>query len=222
MRHSTRPGTIIATGLVLILMISTANALFLEKRSALEVAGGWWNEANSVTASVGPTGQVTTAANDGGRISLGYVHWPRENLGLNISVGLLRSSADVRIIDRHFDVSSVNIIPIMLGIRYYLPPSTFSTSWRPYLTAGIGPVIGTVSKTAVNLDVIQESQSAVAFGSFLGAGLNIGLSRYFIFESSLGYRIINDFSETIAGRDNYSGPEINFGLGLLLNAGLGN
>ena len=63
-------------------------------------------------------------------------------------------------------------MPLFAGARFYFPESTYGSTWRPYASAEVGPVIGYESGTEVGEGVSVESRIRPAFGARLGGGLD--------------------------------------------------
>jgi len=113
---------------------------------------------------------------------------------------------------------SVFVSYIMVGLIYYPLyeldriesnvlddlPSFF----RPYLTAGIGPYFGWDVRW--DEDTITDANFATAMGAYPGVGLDLLLSRHFIFNIDLRYHFI-EFSEPLKDITDYSGPNVTAG-----------
>jgi len=183
----------------------------LEKRSRIELRGGIWPHGSKTAVRV--SGAETTTKTGGYMGGLAYNYWLQEDLAMTISllgmVGDLETKTAVSEVSTH----TVTIAPILMGVRYYLPRSSFETSMRPFLAAGVGPYIGSETKSEVNLTVLVEQNTVTAFGGFLGGGMDFILSRHFTLGINTGYHFMTDFTEPLGGRDNYSGPEFSFGFG---------
>jgi hypothetical protein len=115
------------------------------------------------------------------------------------------------------DVSSVTAtaVPILLGLKYYFPPSTYGRSVRPYASALVGPIIGSQTTSKVGTVIATESRTDMAVGGQVGAGLDFVISRHFAAEVAIGYNLMSDFEEPIGGRDNYNGGAFSLGFGYL-------
>ena len=76
---------------------------------------------------------------------------------------------------------------------------------RPYLTAGIGPYLGW--EVRWDEDNITDANFATAMGAYPGVGLDLLLSRHFIFNIDLRYHFV-EFSEPLKNTTDYSGPNV--------------
>ncbi|MBU0985020.1 MAG: outer membrane beta-barrel protein [candidate division Zixibacteria bacterium] len=170
---------------------------------------------SSVYTTIG-MGTVRTEAGSsgmGGGVSYGY--WIQENLAFSVSISGLTTEVDTEIDGGTVSSQTVVVAPILVGVRYYAPNSALTTDWRPYVTASGGPYIASQSKTEVGLEIVNEERTETAIGAYLGAGLDVRVSRYFLFGTGLGYHFVGAFSEEIGGRTDYSGAEFSLSVSLL-------
>jgi len=119
----------------------------------------------------------------------------------------------------------VSIGGVLMGIRYYLPESTLTTSFRPYLSGAIGSFVGTRTATDVNGDayggVITEIRTMGVMGGKIGGGADFLLNRHIMLGAGAGYNLMGDFPESIGNRKNYSGFEMHIGVSWLFGKGMG-
>lgn len=192
----------------------------LEKRSRVELKFGLWNLNSQSKSEIGANGVQTTATSDGPLGQLTYAYWVRENLAVTFSVGVLAGEYESSAGSGGVSTHVLSVLPILIGVRHYLPESALATSWKPYLAASIGSFIGAVSRSETGTQVITDSRTEAAYGGYLGGGLDIQLSRYFMVGANLGYNLMTDFSESLGGRKNYSGPEFGLGISFLFGRGV--
>lgn len=212
---------------------ATAQAGALEKRSRLELRFGLWNltQATNVLES----GSVQTTAGSSGMVgSFTYAYWLRENLAVNLTVGVLAAETTSHVGPQRVLQRTAGVIPVLLGVRYYPSESTLKTPFRPYLAVAAGPFVGFESKNDIAWDTdlasqyifqpgqqtasgsgVQGSRYTTTFGAHLGGGVDIQLSRHFMLGANVGYNFMAGFSDPLGGRDNYSGPELAIGLSFL-------
>jgi hypothetical protein len=208
---------IAATIMILLMAASLGQAQNLNGRSRIELGIGM--AARTQTAvEVGIAGVETDIDASGVLGTFGFVHWIQENLA--VTIGFNANAIDI---GTRVDFSGVNthtavISSISMGCRYYLPESTYGTGWRPYMSAAVGPFIGSESKVEVGTTVVAEDNTEVAFGGRLGAGMDIILSRLFMLGIFTGYNVMSDFSNPIGGRTNNSGPDFGVSISLLLGS----
>jgi hypothetical protein len=180
-------------------------------RSSIELNFGLW-AGPSVSNSTGLNSfraEAKAGAFVGGLV---LTHWVQEYLSVTVSGGLLagKASSSVNLMSVSQHVSSV--VPVLLGVRYYALGSTADGNVRPYLSAAVGPYIGSeVNNTILS----QESRSESAFGGRLGAGIDFFLGDHFKVGANAGYNVMGDFSAPVGARSNYSGADFSCGIGYI-------
>lgn len=103
---------------------------------------------------------------------------------------------------------SVSVSYITMGLIYYPMyemKDTFSevsSFLRPYLTAGIGPYFGWDARW--DDDDLTDADFTSTMGAYPGIGLDLLLSRHFLFNIDLRYHLV-EFSEPLKGVEDYSG-----------------
>jgi hypothetical protein len=187
----------------------------LKGRSSIELNIGFWHESK-VGNEISTAGNVSTAKSSGFIGGLSYGHWFQEGLSVNASIGLLSGEATSSVTLSGASQRASSVIPILLGVRYYLPESSFGTPVRPFLAAAVGPFLGVESK---NDFFSQESRSETALGARLGGGIDFLLGQHFKLGTTVGYNLMTDFSSPIGARKNFSGPEFTIGFGILFGGG---
>ena len=135
-------------------------------------------------------------------LGFGYSYWLREDLTLNVSMSFLAPEVGVRAGPVSFNTNGV--VAVLAGIRWYVP-SMASPTVKPYLMGSIGPYVG----SGVEVRSFTTSRvTEVSPGGYAGAGLDIQLHRDFMLGLRGGYNFVSDFSQPVAGRDNFSGFQI--------------
>ena len=187
----------------------------MERRSRIELRMGLRNHGGTTgaTTSVGPLGVETTAGANDVSFSLGYSQWLRGNVAGHATLGVLSVEASSRAGPLGVSQQAAVICPMIVGMRYYPRKLSLDTTFRPFLTAGIGLVTGIQSGSDVGLQVVQESGAMSTFGSRAGVGFDLGMGGSFVAIADLGYNLMTDFSDEIGGRRNYSGLEFGLGIG---------
>jgi hypothetical protein len=115
----------------------------------------------------------------------------------------------------YLDTRSVSVSYLTAGLIYY-PLSELdhvesnvlgglNSFARPYLTAGIGPYFGLDVRSAE--DYITEADFATATGGYTGAGMDLLLSRHFLFNVDVRYHFV-EFGEPLKGITDYSGANV--------------
>ena len=174
-----------------------------------------WSQSTGTRTEVSIGSVTTEVGSNGGMGGIAYTHWFEEKMALMVTARGM--SADVSTKVEGGNVSSVTptIAPVLFGLKYYFPRSTFGGKVRPFASVLVGPFIGTQSSTEVGLVVATESRTETAIGGQLGAGIDIVLSKRFMLGLAVGYNLMSDFEKPIGGSKNYSGGEFTFGFGYL-------
>jgi len=95
-----------------------------------------------------------------------------------------------------------------------------STQLKPYVSAGIGPVIGSgdgVRAGSGGASVGTGTQGTV--GGHVGGGVDVHLARSWSIGAGLGYNWMAEFSDPIGERDNHSGIHVQLTVGWLFGRG---
>ncbi len=197
--------------IILTAYISTAQDITLKGRSAIELNFGLWGGANASNAIM-VTGIQSEAKTSGFTGGIGYTYWLREYLSLTITAGLLSAQASTTINVFYVHQQSSAVIPLLLGIRFYLPNPEAGDDIRPFLSAAVGPYLGVEAK---NTMPSQEARTETAFGGRLGAGIDFLLGNHFKLSPQAGYHLMSDFKTTIGNRKNFNGGDFSLGIGYI-------
>ncbi|MEZ5357627.1 MAG: hypothetical protein R3F48_02270 [Candidatus Zixiibacteriota bacterium] len=200
---------------VLLFIVSTAQADVLNGRSRIGLFAGYAGRGGESKVIVSETGVNVSSGTGGAMGGLIFGHWLQENMAVTITISGHAIENDVTSGTSGVTTQTTTIGAIHPGIRYYFPKSALTSSWRPFLSATVGPFIGYEESTEVFTTITVESNTEIAFGAKLGAGLDIQLSRMFMIDVYTGYNLMTDFADPIGGRRNYSSGEFSFGLSYL-------
>jgi len=206
-----KTGTILSVLSALVLATTTTahtQDLSLTHRSSLELNIGFWSGgASNTISSSGVRAEVSAGAFVGG---LQFAHWLREYLAITVSASLLsgKVSTTVSLLSVTQKVSSV--APVLLGVKYYPFESAADGEVRPYLSAAVGPYVGSEESNTV---LAQESRTETAFGGRLGAGVDFLVTDHFKFGANAGCNVMADFDLPVGARSNYNGVDFQMGVG---------
>ena len=196
--------------LALPLLSLQAQDLQMKGRSSIEFTLGLWGGSKvSNTITEGTHYEAAVSAFAGGII---YGRWLQENLSFTLSSGILAGRASSTVRFTSVDQQASMVVPILLGLRYYLPEPSPDAAVRPYLCGALGPYIGF---EANNSTLSQDAHSEIAFGGRLGAGLDIIAAEHVKFGANAGYNLVSDFATPIGQRLNLSGADFSIGIGYL-------
>lgn len=211
MRRSRVRSLAVCLGFLFIPSLLFAQDLSTKGRSSLALEFGLWGGIGTST-SIGLTGTSSEMNGSGLLGGLTYAYGLEENLAVTVSAGVLavRASSTVGVSSISQHVSSV--MPILLGIRYYIPTPAPDVTVRPFLSAAVGSFIGSEVKNAV---LVQEARTETAFGGRLGVGIDFHLGSHFKLAALVGHHIMTDFASPIGGRKHYNGTGFSMGVGYL-------
>jgi len=168
------------------------------------------NSKSSVEVGIG--GVEINAGNEGLGGKVTYNYFVDDEFAINVSAGVISSSATVS--NSYFN-SSVNtslVMPIMFGLKYYFTKYSDKKSVRPYLSGAGGFLVGSETETGTTkVSVSTETATNVYFG----AGADFILGKLVKLNADIGYNLSSDFSEPIGARQNYGGPEFSIGIGFM-------
>ncbi len=190
----------------------SAAAQSLEKRHQIGLRFGVWNQLTEVRTEVGSGGVSTTVGGTGVLGGVAYGHWLKEHLALQISVSGMAARLHTEVGGSGVSTEIAVVAPLLFGMKYYFPRSTYGSSIRPFAAAGIGAMIGNQLETQSGTVVTVVARTETAVGGELGGGVDFLLSRHFLASLALGFNLMTDFSEPIGGSKNYSGPQVTLGV----------
>lgn len=206
---------------VLFLFVFTnIQADMLEKRSRIEFKTGMWRQVGNPSSQIDQDGISTSISNIGFSGALSYGYWMQENLAITFSLSYLASELESKIGAEDLSTEIIGVMPMMVGLRYYPLKTTLRTTWRPFVSAEVGPHFGFQSKSVAGMQSIRDSRAMTTFGGHLGGGVDIQVSRTFMLGADMSYNFIDDFIQPLGGSKNHSGPEFNFGVSYLFGKGL--
>lgn len=205
-------GTLLATLIFFCASSALAQGFSMKDRSVLEINLGMWG-GSKVSNTIGLTGIQSTANTSSFVGNLVYAYGLRENMAVTLSAGVLTAgaSADVGVLG--VSQQSGIVIPVLIGMRYYVPYPESGAKVRPFLSLGVGTYLGFEQSNSVGLTLVQESRSESTFGGRVGAGIDFYISSYFKFVANAGYNVMTDFSSPVTGRSNYNGGDFSLGVG---------
>lgn len=212
--------TLVVTLFLLLGVVSTAaasRAQSLVNRHRIGLRMGHWDSELPHEARQTCSGTVETNVKDL-LSAVYYSHRIEPSLAVHLTLkGLLaraRSSTGV-----WGDCSrAVVITSVLFGLRHY-PLSFVDSSLQPFLEAGAGPYFGVESWKQDVWCCDSTTRTESTFGGYIGGGLDVQMGRHLVADFNVGYNLMADFPNRIAGEDNYSGVEIGVGISVLLGQG---
>jgi Outer membrane protein beta-barrel domain len=202
--------TVIMT-IVLQSVAAFAQDYSLKGRSALELNMGFWggsNTSNTITTN-GIRSEAKTNGFLGGIL---YSHWIQEQVSATLSIGFLAGEATSTVSFSGINQHASIIVPVLIGVNYYLFNPAQEDAVRPFVSAAIGPYIGSETNNTI---LSQYAHSETAFGARFGAGIDILLGDHFKLGASAGYNVMSDFKNTVGAKSNYNGMDVLIGIGYI-------
>ena len=144
-----------------------------------------------------------------------YTHFLREDLALTLAVRALPETSGASIGPEGAFAGDASVVALPLGLRWYpRAGAPRRLTLEPYLTVGVGPVIGSSSGASLGPGgVFSGSRSGGTVGGVVGGGADIQLSRRWGLDLSAGFVWMGDFPDPVGGRDNHSGFDCRLGIG---------
>lgn len=151
---------------------------------------------------------------------LQYDRFLREDLALTFGARAMASNSSTVSADGAF-AGSFGIVIVPLGVRWNPMKGELHTrTVKPYLAAGLGPVIGSSEGAGMSLDAtFAGARTRASVGGTVAAGVDFHLGRHFTLGVEGGYQWMADFSDPIGARDNYSGFQFGVNIGCLFGKG---
>jgi len=186
-------------------------------RNRLDLRFGMWRTTGSEPAATVVAGSSTVDLLAGFQ----YARFVREDLAFTLGANVLPGDAGTVVSAEGVFAGDQTVVALPLGVRWNPTKGDLQArAVKPYLTVGLGPVIGSGSGASVSArGVFAGDMTEVTLGGYVGGGVDVHLSRHFSIGLTAGYDWMTDFSRPIGGRDNYSGFELSLSVGWLFGAG---
>ncbi len=166
------------------------------------------NSSSNATATIS---NVKAETNFTG--SVGYQYWFDNEWAVKTSVGFFQAKSDINFTD----VSTISIIPLLFGFRYYPNALYLGEAGRVYFGVNTGAYIGSGTKTGLSINNFGSSAiTETVFGINPNAGVDFFISKSFVISPIISYDLIAEFNELSTDNLNYSGLVLSVSIGLLL------
>ena len=192
-------------------LVTEAQPYTMKGRSCIELNLGLWHESKAGNES-GISGMISIAKTNGFIGGLSYNYWLQEYLSVTIAAGVLAAEATSSMTLRGMSQQASSVIPILLGVRYYVPKPSTDDQARPFLAVAVGPFMGFEAENSLSR---QGTRSETSLGLRLGGGIDILVSQDFKLGANVGYSLMTDYSTPIGARRNYNGPDFSLGFGII-------
>ena len=205
---SRRRLSLVALILIGFSIVIYAQDFSLKGRSEIEFNLGLWGGAK-VANTITTTSIRSEAKTSGLAGNLLYAYWLREHFSVTLSVGFLAGEASSTVSTSGLNQHASSVVPVLIGMRFYLADPIPEDAVRPFLSAAVGPYIGS---EATNTALSHEAHSESSIGGRVGAGIDFLLSRNFKLGASAGYNAMSGFETPVGARKNYSGGDFSLGV----------
>ncbi|MGB5849261.1 MAG: hypothetical protein WBH40_12280 [Ignavibacteriaceae bacterium] len=179
----------------------------LLSKHSIDLRVSFWNNSQSAV-SVGFHGFSVETGTGGISGEIMYNYYPNSVYSFYVSAGVMNTEVRVE----NLSTYTSTVIPIMMGMKYYIIDYYTDNPFRPYVSGSIGGLFGTESAVEI-LNVRTHTETAV--GGSAGFGTDIILGSLVKLQAEISYNLFTDFAEEIGGNKNYSGPEFSLGIGFM-------
>ena len=140
---------------------------------------------------------------------VGYSHYVHPQVAVEISIGVLNTDTFEQFGHSHAN----SIAPVLFGLRYSPEPIALSRSFRPFVSAAVGPYVHTVADA--NQVGAASSTTESAAGARFGTGADWYVARHFMLRAEADYHAVGSFDHPDALTDRASGFGFGFGMGFV-------
>jgi hypothetical protein len=189
-----------------------------ENRSSLEFSAGIWTGKEALQMPT-PVGFIHSN-HAGGPLEaeISYTHPLVKKFALTANVGLLAAQSTSFIdpvgLFPDFHQTTV-VVPILVGIRYFLPPVEQLSRATPYLSAALGVNLGYQTSRLLYDGYIGAQKFAFAPAGRLGTGLDYHFNNHVYLTLKVDYFVMTDFPVTVGERAGYDGLQLLLGTGMV-------
>jgi Caspase domain len=183
-------------------------------RNRLEMRTGMWHTGNNgATITTGYSGLDTFGG-------LGYTRYVREDLAVTVSLDALAIDSGSSVGTQGVGAGIVGGYAVPFGIRWNpLAARRRPQSLKPYLSVGIGPVVGMSQGSFVGRTISTGEVSHTTVSAQFGGGFDVHVAHSASLGITVGYNVMRNFSEQVGLRDNFNGAQVTLGFGWLFGKG---
>lgn len=193
-------------GIIILAFFSSIDASVF-KRSSLDLHLTFWSEAKS-EKGIDPEGLFEELDFSGLGARLVYNYHFNNRFSFFFSLGILTVQSTSNISVQDISSTSSEVFPILFGMKFYL----IGSNVKPYVSCGAGVFLAHEYR---KYNFISDStRFEAAVGVSPGAGVDFLLGDLMKFTAGASYNLISDYNDYIAGKSNFSGPEIHLGFGI--------
>jgi len=188
----------------------------LTGRNRIELNIGTWSAPRATYTPPLSAGADAVDVSTG----LQYTRFLREDLALTFGPRVLTSASEGTSLTGSY-AATVAIVSLPVGVRWNpMKGPLHMRAVRPYLSLGVGPLIGVASGGSVDAGgALAGSRTRATIGARPGAGVDLLLGRHFLLGVDAGYQWMVPFSDAVGARDSYNGFQLGISIGLLFGKG---
>jgi hypothetical protein len=189
-------------------------------RSRIGLNLGWYG--SGVEGDANQPGQVSArSGTEDVFVGLSYSRWIREDIAVGASLRAMKGDVESNV-GPGLTSRVTGLTAIRIYARKYMPPSLLKAPVRPFVSLGVGTLIGSEVKSEIAGGRVDESVTTMgAFGSSLGLGVDLIIAHRAMFGADIAYNLVTDFPEPLAAKRNYSGLEFSVNVSWLFGRGFG-
>ena len=186
-------------------------------RHRIEMLWGMWR-THALDASVPSITTGTTFDLFGG---WKYTKYVRENLAVTASAEAFGVESGARVGPNSVSTGTVRGLALPLSLQWNpFKGDHRAQPLKPYVVAGIGPIIGISEGAFVGGGTISSGSTARGtLGGRVGAGFDAHVARSFSIGLNVGYNAMLNFSQPLGGHRNFNGAQVSLGVGWLFGKG---
>ena len=185
-------------------------------RHRIEMLWGMWRTHGRGDAAI--TGGTTFDLFGGWK----YTKYVRENLAVTASVEAFGVESGTRVGPNSLSTGTVGGFALPVSLQWNpFKGDHRAQPLKPYVVAGVGPIIGFSEGTFIGGGSISSDRTARAtLGGRVGAGFDAHVARSFSIGLNAAYNAMLDFSEPFGLHKNFNGAQVSIGVGWLFGKGV--
>lgn len=189
-------------------------------RNRLEILAGMWRSGGTSNLTSRATITSGSSVMDGFG-GLRFTRYVRENLAITFDIDGFESSAGTSMGPGYISTGGTGGVAFPVGVRWNpFRGEHRLQSLKPFVSFGVGPVIGNQSGTFIGNGVINSGNvTRATVGGHVGGGFDVHVARSFTLGIDVGYNAMANFSQPIGGHKNFNGTQVSLGVGWLFGKG---
>jgi hypothetical protein len=184
----------------------------LKGRHSINLNIGIINNTSEVTVDIN---DVSTDMNF--QTSMSYNYWFTDELAAEANFGYMSSSVNSNVSFSGVEQKTAIITPYYFGGKYSPCLMSIAGNIRPFVFLLLGGVSGSGTEEIVNYTNVSTSSFTYTVFSFRsGMGADAIINRHIKLGLFFDYLFMPDFEKPVETRNNYSGINLSFSIGVML------